>query len=86
MAANRAVLSAFSVLVLLRLAVGRMNEFSIDINDILNDKLMPASLFLIEGPQGRHDNVSALDDITGLIAPGSVGNLQNAYATMGFHR
>lgn len=69
---------------LLNIANALMNELSIDMNDIMSDKLMPVSLFLIEGP--GHDNGSAFNDITELIAPKSVGNFQKAYATMGFHR
>lgn len=70
----------------LGISEGLMDEFSIDVNDILSDKLMPASLFMIEGPQSRHDNISYFEDITSLIAPGYIGNFQNAYVTMGFHR
>lgn len=83
---TRIVLVVVKILFLLKTANGLMNELSIDIDDIMSDKLMPVSLFLIEGPQESYDNGSVLNDITDLIAPKSAGNFQNAYATMGFHR
>lgn len=70
----------------IKLSVCLMDEFVIDVNDIMSDKLMPTSLFLIEGPAALNDNSSFLNEVTSLVAPGSVGNFQNAYATMGFHR
>lgn len=78
------VFAVVKLVFLLNIANALMNELSIDMNDIMSDKLMPVSLFLIEGR--GHDNGSDFNDITELIAPKSVGNFQKAYATMGFHR
>lgn len=65
-----------------------MNEMAIDINDIMSDKLMPTSLFVIEG-SNTIDNVTASDlfkNITSVLLPKNDGNFQSAYNLMKFHR
>lgn len=76
-----------SVLVFCAILINRtaaiMNEMSINIDDILNEKLMPTSIFLIEGPKFTDNSSSSqiYSNITGVV-----GNFQNAYNTMQFHR
>lgn len=64
-----------------------MDENSvIDLNDILSEKLMPASLFFMNNP--GEDVVSefrTLDNDT-TDSTNYDGTFTNAYSTMGFHR
>lgn len=70
--------------VLIHFSQQLMNEFSIDINDILSEKLMPVSLLMIEGRQS--ENINNKTDLSLLIPIKNIGKFQNAYATMDFHR
>lgn len=60
----------------------------IDLNDILSEKLMPASLFFMNNPVER-DVVSefrTLDNETSIDSTTYDGTFNKAYTTMGFHR
>lgn len=66
-----------------------MDENSvIDLNDILSEKLMPASLFFMENSV-EPDVVSefrTLDNDTSTHSTNHDGTFNTAYSTMGFHR
>lgn len=65
-----------------------VNEMAIDINDIMNEKLMPASIFAIEGSNSM-DNSSALNffnNITSVLRPTNGHNFESAFGLMKFHR
>lgn len=70
-----------------------MQDFSFDVNDILNEKLMPVSMMMFEGA-GEVDlaNVSqrTLDDEFECITKDQIkdedGTFQNAFHSMGYHR
>lgn len=60
----------------------------IDLNDILSEKLMPASLFFMSSPV-EPDVISefrTLDNETDTVPSSYDGTFGNAYSTMGFHR
>lgn len=54
-----------------------LNQF-IDVNDILNENLMPGSLLFLEGTEKKNltEKPKIIDD----------GTLNKAFSTMGFHR
>ncbi|XP_037027671.1 uncharacterized protein LOC119068245 [Bradysia coprophila] len=61
----------------------------IDLNDILSEKLMPASLFFMETnlpEQKFQSEFRTLDNDTGTFESSYDGTFNNAYSTMGFHR
>lgn len=60
----------------------------IDLNDILSEKLMPASLFFMDNPieQNTQSEFRTLDNETRTLASNYDGTFKNAYSTMGFHR
>ncbi|XP_062549007.1 uncharacterized protein LOC134213723 [Armigeres subalbatus] len=68
--------------------------FTIDMNDILNEKLMPASFLMLEGPENPEDLVAesrneadAVNPTSGLVnLTREDGTFGTAYSTMGFHR
>lgn len=71
----------------------RMQEFGVDVEDILSDKLMPVSLMLFEaGESNDLKNLSrkTLDDefqcATKDKINGRDGTFTNAFNSMGFHR
>jgi hypothetical protein len=71
----------------------RMQDFALDVNDILNDKLMPASLMMLEaGGKSDLGNLSqrTLDDEFECATKDEVkeedGTLNNAFNSMGYHR
>lgn len=62
-----------------------MENSVIDINDILSDSLMPASLLLIDNTNKFSDQKDYL--INNITANTKYdGTFDNAYSTMGFHR
>lgn len=65
-----------------------MNEMAIDINDIMSDKLMPTSFFVIEGtePIDNATTSNLFNNITSVLLPKIDGNFQSAYKLMNFHR
>lgn len=61
----------------------------IDLNDILSEKLMPASLFfMMDNPaeQNVQSEFRTLDNETRTLESNYDGTFNNAYSTMGFHR
>lgn len=68
----------------------KMQQFSLDVNDILSENLMPASLMMIEGNAENLKNVtehSLENDF--LCATKELiddGTLNNAFSTISFHR
>lgn len=60
----------------------------IDLNDILSEKLMPASLFFIENSDEKNaeSEYRTLDNETRTFESNYDGTFNNAYSTMGFHR
>lgn len=73
-----------NLLLLINLAQQSPHEFSINVEDILSEKLMPVSMLMIEGRQS--EPYSNRTDLTELIPFKNVGEFQDAYATMDFHR
>lgn len=78
---------------LLRLISGRMQDFALDVNDILNERLMPMSLVAFEsGDKSEMRNLSqqSLDDEFQCATRGKVreedGTFNNAFSAMGYHR
>lgn len=72
-------------------SAGMMDDNSvIDLNDILSEKLMPASLFFMEpnlSDQNFQSEFRTLDNDTWTEFEGTYdGTFNNAYSTMGFHR
>lgn len=70
-----------------------MQDFLFDVNDILNDKLMPVSLMLFEAGGSsdlRNLTQQALDDDFQCATKDKVsaedGSLNNAFTSMGYHR
>lgn len=70
------------------------SSFAIDINDILNEDLMPFSLLLVQGPKNNSNNSfeesfmkMAREDPDGVdLLHEDNGSLDKAFHTMGFHR
>nr|XP_029728574.1 uncharacterized protein LOC109429721 [Aedes albopictus] len=69
--------------------------FTIDMNDILNENLMPASFLMLEGPEsseelpmeGRTESAAAVDPVNNLVnLTREDGTFGTAFSTMGFHR
>ncbi|XP_029720513.2 uncharacterized protein LOC115262247 [Aedes albopictus] len=69
--------------------------FTIDMNDILNENLMPASFLMLEGPEsseelpmeGRTESAAAVDPENNLVnLTREDGTFGTAFSTMGFHR
>lgn len=70
---------------LFKCSVAIVNEMVINLNDILNEKLMPVSMFIIGGRSvdyGQQDNMTTLENVNDM----SQGNFQYAFGTMDFHR
>jgi hypothetical protein len=73
--------------------LSKMQDFTLDINDILNDELMPASLMLIEerdNAEWRNLSSKKLDDEFECIIKEKVkiedGSFPTALTSMSFHR
>lgn len=71
----------------------KMQDFALDVDDILSDKLMPVSLMLLEERvESDLKNLShkTLDDefqcVTNDNVAGKKGTFNNAFSSMGFHR
>lgn len=71
-------------LLLIDFAQQSPHELSINVEDILSEKLMPVSMLMLEGRQS--DQFNNRTDLSELIPIENVGKFQNAYATMDFHR
>lgn len=81
-----------------RLINARMQEFSLELNDILSDKLMPMSLVMLEaGGEETSDSTNSsshktLDEEFQCVTKentkggGKDGTFGNAFTSMGFHR
>lgn len=87
-------LNNFILLSLLcKLISSKMQEFVLDVNDILSENLMPMSLMLVQG-NGESDTKNSthrtLDDefqcVTKERITGKDGTFSNAFSSMGFHR
>lgn len=78
------MLLVLSVLLLVQSSQQSMNGLSINVEDILSEKLMPVSFLMI----GAHQSESSKNttDLERLIPMKNVGKFQHAYATMDFHR
>lgn len=66
-----------------------MNEMAIDINDIMSDKLMPTSFFVIESLNAIENATTSnllFNNITSVLLPKNDGNFQSAFNLMKFHR
>lgn len=74
-----------------------MQEFVLDVNDILSDSLMPMSLMLVQTAEGANSDAKnatqsrrTLDDdfqcATKERITGKDGTFSNAFSSMGFHR
>lgn len=65
-----------------------MDDTVIDINDILSEQLMPASLFFNEKRPQLATNPDNLDYLSNVTKGGTQhdGTFGNAFSTMGFHR
>lgn len=64
-----------------------MDEHSVlDLNDILSEKLMPASLFFMSNPVEDVSEFRTVDNETNTYSTNYDGTFTNAYSTMGFHR
>lgn len=65
-----------------------MNEMAIDIGDIMSDKLMPTSFFMIEGTSSIDNATTSVlfNNITSALLPQNDGNFQSAFDAMRFHR
>lgn len=68
----------FSVLIIVLIKINVVFNQFIDVNDILNENLMPGSLLFLEGTQKKNltEKPKIIDD----------GTLNKAFSTMGFHR
>lgn len=78
---------------LCKLISGRMQEFVLDVDDILSDKLMPVSLMLLEQSDKsdlRNLSVRSLDDEFQCVTKERIiaedGTFGNAFNSMGYHR
>lgn len=80
---------------ILSLTVAEDSSFAIDINDILNEDLMPFTLLLVQGPKNNSNNASFDENIMGeaRVDPDGLdllhednGSLDKAFHTMGYHR
>lgn len=78
------------VAVLCKAITPRMQEFVLDVNDILSESFMPMSLVMQEGGESDFKNSSSLEDefqcVTKERISGEDGTLSNAFSSMGFHR
>lgn len=92
---NMILIFTFPVLllpILLQKAYSKMQDFSLDVNDILNESLMPASLMLIEErDHNQWKNLSSkkLDEEFHCITKAKVkedGSFPTALNSMVFHR
>nr|CAI5825244.1 unnamed protein product [Callosobruchus analis] len=69
---------------LISLEIVHCSENIIDVNDILSEDLMPASLLIWENPEkARKSGNESATEVTGFKVDGS---LMNAMETMGYHR
>ena len=76
-----------------RLISCKMQDFQLDVDDILNDKLMPVSLMLLE-EGGKSDlansSFKSLDEEFKCATKDKIkkedGTFNNAFSSMGFHR
>jgi hypothetical protein len=64
------------------------SEYFLDIDDVLNENLMPATFLMLEGQEleplsGRSDDIELPNEGNGTLADAS---MERAYSTMGFHR
>lgn len=63
------------------------DTFNVDINDILNENLMPGNLLLLEGPfQNNSDLSSEQRSLPTSTLDDDDGTFGTAFSTMGFHR
>lgn len=81
------------VVILCKLSSSKMQEFVLDVNDILSDNLMPVSLMLFEErveSDLKNLTQKTLDDefqcLTKDKITGKDGTFNNAFSSMGFHR
>lgn len=67
-----------------------MQDYTLDVNDILNDQLMPMSLMLLESKSKlKNVSIKSLDDEFQCATKDAIkddGSLFNAINSMGFHR
>jgi hypothetical protein len=88
------LLTKFIVVVFLcKLISSRMQDFGLDVNDILDENLMPMSLVMLEeGDKSDFGNLSlgCFDDEFKCATQNKVkkedGTFNNAFSSMGFHR
>lgn len=71
-----------TVLILIKNCSSSMDDFVLDVNDILNEKWMPGSLFMLEG---NVDYGTRKRDAN-LTMSTKDGTFNTAFSTMGFHR
>lgn len=58
------------------------SSFGLDVNDILDENLMPGNLLFLDGPYSNQ----TLIKMDGQDRPGDHGSILTAISTMGFHR
>jgi hypothetical protein len=81
--------SVIFVVFLFELISARMQDFSLDVNDILNESLMPMSLVMLEeGDKSDFENSSLECDFECETRDKAKedGTFNNAFNSMGFHR
>lgn len=71
----------------------KMNNYFLDINDIMSDKLMPMSLIMLEGsgPSNENTKNDSVDSLESGFQCATKnlqddGTINTAFSTMGFHR
>lgn len=77
-------------LLIIEKSISKMEDFVIDVNDILSENLMPTSFFLIDSDNKNSFNRSKFNENSQNIFNASQskdqGTFGEAFSTMGFHR
>lgn len=67
----------------------KMEDFVIDVNDILSENLMPTSFFMVENIQSLVNHSKVDENLENMLNATPIkdhGTFGEAYSTMGFHR
>lgn len=68
---------------------GKMEDFVIDVNDILSENLMPTSFFMVENVPSSANHSKLDENLQNILNSTPIqdhGTFGEAYTTMGFHR
>lgn len=68
---------------MLQRGLSKMQEFSLNLDDILNENLMPLSLVMLEGEDETTSTNQTLDKLNN---ENQIGTFDKAFNSMGFHR